>query len=115
MHLPGASERLPPFSAAECSGASEVCNGVIFDLPEILQSFYPSVIITLFPGKWGYFPEEPIEVSLKGPETQLTGPHSITCPVHREPSSQTSGHFQAGARRGPMDIGGGNPTSQLVR
>ena len=50
VHFLGASGRLPPFSAAESSGASKVCNGVIFDLPEILQSFYTSLIITLFPG-----------------------------------------------------------------
>ena len=113
--LPGASETLLPFSAAECSGASEVCNGVIFDLPEILQSFYTSVIITLFPGKWDYFPEEQIEAWLKGPETQLTGPNPVSCPVHREPSSQTRGHIQVGARRGALGTEGKNPTSQLLR
>lgn len=66
-------------------------------------------------GKWDYFPEEQIEAWLKGPETQLTGPNPVSCPVHREPSSQTRGHLQAGARRGPLDVGGGNPTSELLR
>ena len=115
LHLPGASERLLPFSAAECSGASEVCHGVIFDLPEILQSFYTSLIITLFPGKWDSFPEEQIGAWLKGPETQFSGPNPVSCPVHREPSSQTRGHLQAGERRRPMDTGGGKPTSRLLR
>ena len=115
LHLPGASERLLPFSAAECSGASEVCHGVIFDLPEILQSFYTSLIITLFPGNWDSFPEEQIGAWLKGPETQFSGPNPISCPVHRELSSQTRGHLQAGERRRPMDTGGGKPTSRLLR
>ena len=115
MRPPGASERLFPFSAAECSGTSEVCDGVILDLPEILQSFFTSVIITLLPVKWDYFPEEQMEVSLKGPETQLAGPNPVSCPVNRVPSSQTRGHLQDGARRGAMDVGGGNPTSELLR
>ena len=71
--------------------------------------------ITLFPGKWDYFPEEQIGAWLKGPDTQLTGPNPVSCPVHREASSQTRGHLQAGERRRPMDTGGGKPTSWLLR
>ena len=114
VHLPGASARLFPFSAAECSGTPDVWDGVILAWESSVLFHFCDY--HLLPVKWDHCPiSEHMEVLLKGPQTQLAGPNPVSRPVNRVPRSQTRGHLQVGARRRAMDVGGGNPTSEVLR
>lgn len=64
-------------------------------------------VITFLKSKW--------KCHWKSPEIQSAGPNPVPCPVNRVPGSQTRGHLQVGARRRAVDVGGGNPTSELFR